>query len=354
LTISGSYMERKSAAGPNSHPFRSLLPAIESRSHKRIQSVVFFSDANSRDINPLVDCPPQDRWIIAKHLLDYGVAVNSLIEHAMKAEEPDKSLISILLDTCSNKRLTKETIRRRGYIRLLSLAECHLYLNNSLIKAVETGSREGVREAIEAGANPSWALSTALRLNRLDLARYLLFQGADPRVLNIVGDLRSKIRDSEVSAMIAQAARWNDKQLLDVLLMQGGDFNSIDPESQESVLVEAIKATSYACVEYLLERGAYANGSYISRGTRPLTAALITRQSDIVSLLLRHGASYESDLGDEASCQIDLDDETFDENDLGDLDSYAIGLGYGTSYEVGVDDGTLHENDSFKPICSAD
>ncbi|ETS79165.1 hypothetical protein PFICI_09018 [Pestalotiopsis fici W106-1] len=301
----GALVEGISIGSRTYHP---LLAAIRRRSSKIVKLLLsHLSNANLNEVNLLDICPSQDRWVIARNLLDCGFTPESLTEQAVELSDPDERLISVLLDARADSKILENILFQRGHEKLVCAAKDQISRNRRLISAVQRGCQREYEQEIAAGANPSWALSTSLRSLQPDLAGYLLKQGADPRLLSFRGDLAGEVGKIRLSYMLAQSTHFNDKQLLDVLLDQGANVNGLNFENGKSILVEAIEAESYACVQHLLDRGALVN-KQDWWGTIPLRAALQTGKSEIVVELLQHGASFDKN-SDESTISSDCTDQ---------------------------------------------
>ncbi|RYC57585.1 hypothetical protein CHU98_g8625 [Xylaria longipes] len=247
LIDNGASVGGTSVEGWTSRSYRPLLGAINRRSISMIELLLnncISVELCSADI--ISNCNSSDRWLIAKLLLDCGVGVSFLETELKKLTDPDVRLLAVIL----------------------------------LLEAAERESIEDVRQAIAAGGDPSLGLPTALGRQNLHLVRLLLAEGADPRYLSIGGNLIDDVGEESVSKMLAQAVHWNDKQLLELLLDRGGDANSIEPTTQESILIEAIRAGNESCVSHLLLRGALVKETG-PQGTMPLAEAVKMQRSSI-------------------------------------------------------------------------
>ncbi|KAK9800087.1 putative C2H2-type domain-containing protein [Seiridium cardinale] len=307
----GASVAGTTVPGWTTRTYSPVLAAITKHSKRIFQYLIEKCPTAVLESSTLLqNCTAADRWIVAKQLLDCGVGIDAVKEQALEIQNPDARLLAVILAAGNDPDRLEENLQFDKEI----IAEAKKYLasNNRLIHAVEQGSKNDIRKAISAGGDPSWALPSAFRAGNLKLARHLLSSGADPRFLSIKDDLCNEIGTDRVSGLLVQAVRLNDTQLVEVLLEQGADMNSIDPETRESVLVEAIRAGSYATVEYLLTRGASVN-AMDQQKTNPLIEAMKRRNSGIVSLLLRHGASYDdgnatpTNLADQSTVGLDTE-----------------------------------------------
>ena len=124
-------------------------------------------------------------------------------------------------------------------------------LDRELYEAANSGDFEGVKELLEAGANPSATIDGdgnpligAARSDRADIAKLLLDQGADPNGA-VAGD---------GSPLINAAARGRLDQVR-MLIERGADVN-LAVDGDENPLMNAAEGGHLAVVELLISKGA--------------------------------------------------------------------------------------------------
>jgi ankyrin repeat protein len=172
----------------------------------------------------------------------------------------------------------------------------------ALVAAVERGDLDGLRRALDEGADVNGVgregvtpLFWALAKQNLSGFKVLLAAGADP---NVVVNLPEHFQEPKAGAMEI-SARLENSEYLRALLENGGNPNTIvNEEWQMPVLYRAIMNRRMRNVQALLEYGANVNFRDKS-GATPLTQAVTARQFEIALFLLRHGAdpTVELDTG---------------------------------------------------------
>ena len=124
-------------------------------------------------------------------------------------------------------------------------------LDRELYEAAQAGDLEGVKELVEAGANPSAIIDGdgspligAARSRRTDITRFLLEQGADP----------NGVVEGDGSPLIAAAQNGTLEQV-QMLIDRGADVN-LAVEGDENPLMNAAERGALPIVQLLVDRGA--------------------------------------------------------------------------------------------------
>ena len=124
-------------------------------------------------------------------------------------------------------------------------------LDRELYEAANSGDFDGVKELVEAGANPSATIDGdgspligAARSRRADIARFLLEQGADP----------NGIVEGDGSPLIA-AAQSGALEIAQALIGRGADVN-LAVVGDENPLMNAAEGGHLGLVQLLVARGA--------------------------------------------------------------------------------------------------
>ncbi len=124
-------------------------------------------------------------------------------------------------------------------------------LDRELYEAAQAGDIEGVKEMLEAGANPSAAIEGdgspligAARSGRGEITKLLLDQGADPNGV-VEGD----------GSPLIQAAKNGRLDQVRMLIDRGADVN-LAVDGDENPLMNAAEQGSLPIVQLLIEKGA--------------------------------------------------------------------------------------------------
>jgi beta-lactamase regulating signal transducer with metallopeptidase domain len=124
-------------------------------------------------------------------------------------------------------------------------------LDRELYEAAKAGDLEGVRELLDAGANPSAKIDGdgspligAARSGSIEIARLLLTQGADP----------NGVVEGDGSPLIAAAQNGRADQA-ELLIARGADVN-LAVEGDENPLMNAAEQGHLLIVQLLVEKGA--------------------------------------------------------------------------------------------------
>lgn len=127
-------------------------------------------------------------------------------------------------------------------------------LDRELYEAAQAGDFDGVKEMVEAGANPSAVIEGdgspligAARSGRSEITKYLLDQGANP----------NGVVEGDGSPLIMAAAHGRLDQV-QMLIDRGADVN-LAVEGDENPLMGAAEHGSLRIVQLLVEKGADVN-----------------------------------------------------------------------------------------------
>ena len=136
-------------------------------------------------------------------------------------------------------------------------------LDRALYEAANEGDFSGVKELVEAGANPSAIIEGdgspligAARSGRSDITKYLLDQGADP----------NGVVEGDGSPLIAAAAHGRLDQV-QMLIDRGADVN-LAVDGDENPLMNAAEQGSLRVVMLLVEKGADIHAKIFSGSSR--------------------------------------------------------------------------------------
>lgn len=132
---------------------------------------------------------------------------------------------------------------------------------------------------VRSAYNYRTALSIAVRENKLSVAKLLLNRGADPV-------------NSGTSDTLLQIAKDRGYLEMEELLKKAIDF-PLGSEEGETI-AKAIRAGNLAEVETLLKQSPELVHARDERTNQPIHWAVMTRQPEMVDLLLKHGADIDS------------------------------------------------------------
>ena len=194
-----------------------------------------------------------------------------------------------------------------------------LYNNQStyLIDAVDSGDYEIVRLFVDAKFDPNVSdvhktmpLIKAIVQGDYNIVRILIEAGADVNASDNSGltalQYAVKIGDAGISRLLIESgaklesysqSQWpplmmainsDDLSLTRLLVQSGADVNA--KYNKKSSLILAIEKYDIHIIEYLLSHGADVNEVDAS-GYTPIMIALSSRKDDVVSLLIKYGAS---------------------------------------------------------------
>jgi len=187
-----------------------------------------------------------------------------------------------------------------------SLAHRDYWSRTPWLLAVHVGWTEKAALLLQAGADPSilgrckkTALMFAADQDDVEMLKWLLARGADPRVLDEFGHSLVKhavTMGSSNCLAVLHAAGFveldtivdsSDLRTLSLLLDAGADIDTISDEGY-SLLMHATEAGDLDRVRFLLGKGANANAT--STGEAALLKAISLDHIEIAKLLLKAGA----------------------------------------------------------------
>jgi ankyrin repeat protein/serine/threonine protein kinase len=189
-------------------------------------------------------------------------------------------------------QFTNEAVARVLIAHQANLNARDEFGSSPLNLAAYLGSAPLAELLLQAGANPDLQddtgftpLNTAAEHGHIKVAHLLLTHRANPNLA---------CPDAEASTVNGQApmhsaASRGDVEMLRLLLDQGASLNA--PAKAGTPLIWAVRSEHAPAVEFLLQRGAQPNCHSIDQGLTPLHWAAILGQPELVSLLLKHGAS---------------------------------------------------------------
>lgn len=196
------------------------------------------------------------------------------------------------------------------------------YNTTPLHGAAEKGPLEWVKLLVSKGAKVnavdkefSMPLAKAVQADNLEIAKFLLEQGADKTINHADTEFQTAIfkassakmaqllianganvsdRDKKgLSVLLHAVANYLDFDLLKVLLQNGADINAQD-KSGTTALLQAVRypyeRDDKNCVQFLLENGANANVAN-NQGETPL---LVAEKLEVLQALLAHGADVNA------------------------------------------------------------
>lgn len=196
------------------------------------------------------------------------------------------------------------------------------YNTTPLHGAAEKGPLELVKLLVSKGAKVnavdkefSMPLAKAVQADNLEIAQFLLEQGADKTINHADTEFQTAIfkarsakmaqllianganvsdRDKKgLSVLLHAVVRHLDFDLLKVLLQNGADINAQDKSGTTALLWAAqhpYERDDKNCVQFLLENGANANVAN-NQGETPL---LVAEKLEVLQALLAHGADVNA------------------------------------------------------------
>lgn len=201
-------------------------------------------------------------------------------------------------------------------------SQAGFYNTTPLHGAAEKGPLELVKLLVSKGAKVnavdkefSMPLAKAVQADNLEIAQFLLEQGADKTINHADTEFQTAIfkarsakmaqllianganvsdRDKKgLSVLLHAVVRHLDFDLLKVLLQNGADINAQDKSGTTALLWAAqhpYERDDKNCVQFLLENGAKANVAN-NQGETPL---LVAEELDVLQALLTHGADVNA------------------------------------------------------------
>lgn len=201
-------------------------------------------------------------------------------------------------------------------------SQAGFYNTTPLHGAAEKGPLELVKLLVSKGAKVnavdkefSMPLAKAVQADNLEIAQFLLEQGADKTINHSDTEFQTAIfkarsakmaqllianganvsdRDKKGQSVLLHAvANYLDFDLLKVLLQNGADINAQDKSGTTALLWAAqhpYERDDKNCVQFLLENGANANVAN-NQGETPL---LVAEKLEVLQALLAHGADVNA------------------------------------------------------------
>ena len=146
----------------------------------------------ARHENPMIlsHINQEDRWLVAKSLLDHGVNATSLFESIRSFERVEPRLLYVLMEKgaeiYSSSPTSTQGLPSQGlHVSDHEIQEAnsmHAY-NFQLLSAIQRGDLRCAEDQISHGADPTFGIDSALVCRQWDILRLLLQKGADPKVL---------------------------------------------------------------------------------------------------------------------------------------------------------------------------
>ena len=172
--------------GPADDKSLSLIAAIYMGKNDVIAELL------ARGTNPMIlsHIQQEDRWLVAKSLLDHGVNATSLFESTHGFESVEPRLLYVLMErgadiysswsTSTQGSLTQGLHVSGHEIQKVKSMRAHTF---QLLSAIQKGDLRWVEEQISHGADPTFGIDSALVGGKWEILRLLLQKGADPRIL---------------------------------------------------------------------------------------------------------------------------------------------------------------------------
>ena len=266
---------------------------------------------NQKDERPLTKASESGNLEIVQYLLQTGKNSQGTLNDALWAlcdarPKPDTLKIAqLLLDSGAKVN-----------------SQAGFYNTTPLHGAAENGPLELVKLLVSKGAKVnavdkyfSRPLAKAVQADNLEIAKFLLEQGADKTInlsdtefqtaifkaqsakmaqLLIANGANVSESDKKGQSVLLHAvANYLDFDLLKVLLQNGADINAQD-KSGTTALLQAVRypyeRDGKTCVQFLLENGAKANVAN-NQGETPL---LVAEKLEVLHALLAHGADVNA------------------------------------------------------------
>ena len=266
---------------------------------------------NQKDERPLSKASESGNLEIVQYLLKTG-------------KNSQETLNDALWELCTS--MPKPDTLKIAQLLLDSGAQVNshagFYNTTPLHGAAEKGPLELVKLLVSKGAKVnavdkefSMPLAKAVQADNLEIAQFLLEQGADKTINHADTEFQTAIfkarsakmaqllianganvsdRDKKgLSVLLHAVVRHLDFDLLKVLLQNGADINAQDKSGTTALLWAAqhpYERDDKNCVQFLLENGAKANVAN-NQGETPL---LVAEELDVLQALLTHGADVNA------------------------------------------------------------
>lgn len=248
-----------------------------------------------------------------------------IVQYLLKTGKNSQGTLNDALWALCNARPKPDTLKI-AQLLLDSGAQVNshagFYNTTPLHGAASNGSLELVKLLVSKGAKVnavdkefSMPLAKAVQADNLEIAKFLLEQGADKTINHSDDEFQTaifKARSAKMAQLlIANGANVSDRDkkgqaillhaivchldfdLLKVLLQNGADINARDDSGTTALLRAAqhpYERDDKNCVQFLLENGANANVAN-NQGETPL---LVADRLDVLQALLAHGADVNA------------------------------------------------------------
>jgi beta-lactamase regulating signal transducer with metallopeptidase domain len=154
-------------------------------------------------------------------------------------------------DQVTRRKIEERAIEEQKLKPKVQVSRKSRALDRELYEAAQAGDLEGVKELVEAGANPSARIDGdgspligAARSRRTEITKFLLDQGADPNGI-VPGD----------GSPLIQAASRGRYEQVELLIHHGADVN-LAVDGDENPLMNAAEQGHLEIVKLLVDKGA--------------------------------------------------------------------------------------------------
>ena len=244
-----------------------------------------------------------------------------IVQYLLKTGKNSQGTLNDALWALCNARPKPDTLKI-AQLLLDSGAQVNSQNTTPLHSAASNGSLELVKLLVSKGAKVnavdkefSMPLAKAVQADNLEIAKFLLEQGADKTINHSDDEFQTAIfkarsakmaqllianganvsdRDKKgLSVLLHAVANYLDFDLLKVLLQNGADINAQDKSGTTALLWAAqhpYERDDKNCVQFLLENGANANVAN-NQGETPL---LVADRLDVLQALLAHGSDVNA------------------------------------------------------------
>lgn len=266
---------------------------------------------NQKDERPLTKASESGNLEIVQYLLKTGKNSQETLNDALWA----------LCDARPKPDTLKIAQRLLEYGAQVN-SHAGFYNTTPLHGAAENGPLELVKLLVSKGAKVnavdkefSMPLAKAVQADNLEIAKFLLEQGADKTINHSDTEFQTAIFKASsakmaqllianganvsesdkkgLSVLLHAVANYLDFDLLKVLLQNGADINAQD-KSGTTALLQAVRypyeRDDKNCVQFLLENGAKANVAN-NQGETPL---FVAEKLEVLQVLLSHGADVNA------------------------------------------------------------
>ena len=238
----------------------------------------------------------EDRWLVAKSLLDHGVNATSLFESTHGFEHVEPRLLYVLMEggadiysswSTSTQGFLTHSLHVSGHeIQEAKSMRAH---NFQLLSAIQRGDLGCVEEHISHGADPTFGIDSALVGGQWEILRWLLQKGADPRVLEFGMPTVHLQEDVMKDGCLLTVAEEGLTTVVKSLLQLRG-FNKMVAEGlRKPSLTRLIQYDRTTILRMLLCKGVFSR-DYLSRSSNWCLPLAAETSMPLFSLLLDFGA----------------------------------------------------------------